>query len=326
MTMKTFTAGWSLQKPEQNYFKKFLHINNISIDGIIYPKKIPKDIEGIPVLDFDDARDRVTPNDLVLDVGDNPELKAELDTFFTAKGIDRVGIPAYLDRLISEDQHDALQLPVAGMQSSDIRHLKSTPRHGRFDEHFLDAASYDVASRLDGIFRDSQWQKLVQFDLDDTPDLVLLDILLDLNKQGLVKQLRVHDTPRAFLDAILKLKLHDAKASFSVSVSEQAFAELGGRAEFYRRSLADCIVPFTGGGASTDPTSIMLTGSIDAIVAASAQGPLPSAICFMPRSIIDYVAVKNAFGERQYRILLRQPDTMAQHLIAAILTPALFGL
>src|SRR4051812_32858308 len=118
MTMKTFTAGWALQKPDQNYFKKFLHINNISIDGIIYPKKIPKDIEGIPVLDFDDARDLVTPDDLVLDIGDNPELQGELDTFFTAKGVERVGIPAYLDRLISEDQHDALQLPVAGIQSS----------------------------------------------------------------------------------------------------------------------------------------------------------------------------------------------------------------
>lgn len=323
--MKTFAAGWTLQKPDQNYFKKFIHLNDISIDGIIYPKKIPQDIEGIPVLDFEDARDRVTPDDLVLDVGDNPELKAELDAFFTAKGIDRVAIPAYLDRLITDDRHDALQLPVAGMRSSDIRHLKSTPPQGRFDEHFVDTASYDVASRLDGIFRHSQWQKLVQFDCDDTPGLVLLDILLDLNKQGLVKHLRVHDTPREFLDAILKLKLHDPKASFAVSVSDHAFAELGGRAEFYRRSLADCMVPFTGALAGTDPASIMLTGSIDAIVAASVHGPLPSAICFMPRSIIDHVALRNAFGERQYRILLRQPDTMAQHLIAAILTPALFG-
>jgi hypothetical protein len=69
-----------------------------------------------------------------------------------------------------------------------------------------------------------------------------------------------------------------------------------------------------------------MSGSADAIVAAGVPGPILSAICFMPRSMVDYVALNDALGERQYRMLLRQPDTMAQHLLAAILTPALFGM
>lgn len=323
--MKTFTAGWSLQKPDQNYFKKFLQFNNIAIDGIIYPKKIPSDIEGIPVLDFTDAQDAVNPDDLVLDISANPELQKELEAFFEAKGVKLVSVPDFLDRLISEDQRDELRLPLAGVRASDIRNLKSASVPGLFDEHFLDAESHEVAIRLDTIFRNSEWQRLVEFDRDDTPQNILFGVLLDLNKRGLLKHLSVLDTPRLFLDAILKLKLYDSKATFTVGVSDKAIEELAGRAEFYRRSLSDCIVPYES-GAARDNKSILLAGSADSIVSASSHNPLLSAVCFMPRSIVDYAAIKSALGGRQYRILLRQPDTSAQNLLAAILTPALFGI
>jgi hypothetical protein len=167
---------------------------------------------------------------------------------------------------------------------------------------------------------------MIGFDRDDTPGNVLVGVLLDLNARGLLKHLSVLDTPRVFLDAILKLKFYDPKASFTVSVSDQAIEALGGRAEFYRRTLFDCLVPFDGGAESANNQSILLAGSTAPIVAASSRNPLLSAICFMPRSIIDYAAVKNALGDNQYRILLRQPDTAAQNLVAAILTPALFGI
>jgi hypothetical protein len=326
MTMKTFTAGWSLQKPDQNYFKKFLRLNNISIDGIVYPKRIPSDIEGIPVLDFGEAHDVVHSDDIVIDLSANPQLQKELETFFETKDVKLVSVAGFLDRVITEDQHDALRLPVAGIKASDIRNLKSAPAPGPFDEHFFDPESYEVASRLDGIFRNSEWQRLIEFDRDDTPGNMFFSVLFDLHARGLLKHLSVLDTPRVFLDAILKLKLCDSKASFTVSLNDKAIEELGGRFEFYRRSLADCIVPFDGDEATGDNKSILLAGSIDPIVSASSRSPLLSAICFMPRSIVDYIAVKNTMGERQYRILLRQPDTMAHNLMAAILTPALFGI
>jgi hypothetical protein len=323
--MKTFAAGWSLQKPHENYFKKFLRLNNIALAGIVYPKKVPDDIEGIPVLDFATAQDAVTPDDLVLDTAANFALQKEMQTFFGAKGIQLVSVPDYLDRLIADDRQDALQLPVEGIQSSDIRKLKESPAPSLFDQHFLDPESYQLASTLDGVFRHSEWHHLIGFDRDDTPDSVVFNVLLDLNKQGLLKHLIVLDTPRFFLDAILKLKHYDAKASFTVSVSDAAITDLGGRAEFYRRSLSDCLVPFVADEASRDGKAILLSGSAEPILSAGARSPL-SAICLMRRSIIDYVAVRNAFGERQYRILLRQPDTTASNLVAAILTPALYGM
>jgi hypothetical protein len=324
--MKIFAAGWSLQKPHENYFKKFLRLNNIALAGIVYPKKVPDDIEGIPVLDFETAHDVVKPGDLVLDTAANPALQKDLNTFFEAKGVKLVSIPSFLDRLISDDQHDALQLPVEGIKPSDIRSLKGASAPGPFDEHFLDPESCRLASKLDSIFRNSEWQRLVEFDNDDTPDSAIFNVLLDLNARGLLKHLIVLDTPRLFLDAILKLKHYDSKASFTVGLSDNAVEDLGERFEFYRRSLSDCIVPFVADEAARDDKSILLTGSTDPVLAASSRNPLLSAICFMRRSIIDYVAVKNALGERQYRILLRQPDTTASNLVAAILTPALFGL
>lgn len=325
MTMKTFAAGWSLQKPHENYFKSFLRLNDIALDGIVYPKKVPDDIEGIPVLDYETAQDAVRPGDLVLDMAANPALRENLAAFFAAKGIQLVSVPDFVDRLIAEDRQDALHLPVEGIRASDIGKLKGVPAPFFFDEHFLDPESYKVAATLDGIFRQSAWQHLIGFDRDDTPDSVVFDVLFDLNAQGLLKHLVVLDTPRLFLDAILKLKHHDAGTPFTVSVSDTAIAELGGRAEFYRRSLSDCMVPFVGDEVARDRQSVLLSGSAAPVLAASARGPLLSAICFMRRSIIDYVAVKDVLRERQYRILLRQPDTTASNLVAAILTPALFG-
>ena len=324
MTMKTFTSGWAFQKPDQNYFKKFLHLNRIAIDGIVYPKKLLADIEAIPVLGFDDARAAIGAGDQVLDLSPNSEVRNELDAFFAAQGIERVSVPDFLDRLIMGDQADALSLPVAGIRASDIRHLKCRAAPDPFDAQFLDAESYETASTLDGIFRHSAWQRFIGFDRDDTPGEVLLNVLLDLHGRGLLTHLRVLDTPRVFLDAILTLQLHVPKATFTVSVSDAAFAALDGRAEFYRRSLGACIVPFDG-AAAREPQAILLAGAIDPIVAAAPHGPLLSAICFMPRSLIDYLALTDALGERQYRILLRQPDTAAHNLLAAVLTPALFG-
>lgn len=322
MTMKTFAAGWSLQKPHENYFKKFLRLNNIALAGIVYPKKLPDDIEGIPVLDFDTAQHAITPDDTVLDTAANPALQQELAAFFAAKGIRLVSVPDFLDRLIADDRHDALRLPVEGIMASDIRKLKSLPPPSLFDEHFLNPESYRLAATLDGVFRHSEWHHLIGFDQDDTPDSAVFTILLDLGAQGLLRHLIVLDTPRLFLDAILKLKHHDAKASFTVSVSDTAMADLGGRAEFYRRSLSDCMVPYSADEAARDQRSILLSGSTAPVLPA---GELLSAVFFMRRSIIDYVAVKEACQGRQYRILLRQPDTTAGNLVAAILTPALFG-
>ncbi|MEW7848191.1 hypothetical protein AB2N08_05765 [Massilia aurea] len=323
--MKTFTSGWAFQKPDQNYFKKFLHLNRIAIDGIVYPKKLLADIEAIPVLGFDDARVAITSDDQVLDLSTNSEVHTELDAFFAAQGIERVSIPDFLDRLIEQDRHDALSMPVAGIKASDIRNLKRAAAPGPFDPHFLDAESYETASKLDGIFRHSMWQRFIAFDRDDTPGNVLFHVLLDLQTRDLLEHLRVLDTPRVFLDAILKLRLHVPNAKLRIGVSDEAFADLRGRAEFYRRSLGDCLVPFGDAGASQDERTILLAGSIDPIVAAASHGRHLSAICFMPRSIVDYVALTTAFGERQYRLLLRQPDTGAHNLLAAVLTPALFG-
>lgn len=321
--MKTFASGWMFVKPDQNYFKKFLQSNRIAIAGIVYPKKVLPEVEGIPVLDFDDASAVIKPGDRVLDVSVNPELRGPLEAFFDARGVRRISVAEFLDGLITDDQHDALVLPVPGVKASDIRNLKQLPPPGRFDAHFFDFESYAVASRLDQVFRHSDWAQLIPFDRDDTPANALLTILLDLHARSLVRHLHVLDTPRIFLDAILKLRLHDAKASFTVGVSDHAFAELGGRAEFYRRSLADCIVPFAS--AVPESRAIVLAGSPDKVMAAHAGGPRLSAICFMPRSIIDYVALNNALGDGQYKILLRQPDTIAQNLLAAVLTPALFA-
>lgn len=326
MTMKTFTSGWAFQKPDQNYFKKFLHLNRIAIDGIVYPKKLLADIEGIPVLGFDDARIAITAADQVLDLSPNSEVREELDAFFKAQGIERVSVPDFIDRLIMQDQDDALSMPVAGIKASDIRQLKSRAVPDPFDAHFLDAESYETASKLDGIFRHSAWQRFLGFDRDETPGNVLFTTLMDLEARGLLTHLRVLDSPRVFLDAILKLHLHVPKATFTVSVSDEAFAALGGRAEFYRRSLGACSVPFDSDAARHDARAILLAGSVDPIVAAAAShAPLLSAMCFMPRSLIDYLALSDALGQRQSRILLRQPDTGAHNLLAAVLTPALFG-
>lgn len=321
--MRTFVSGWMFVKPDQNYFKRFIASNRIALAGIVYPKKLVPAIEGIPVLDFDDASAVIQPEDRVLDILANPELRVLLETFFDTRGVRRISVAEFLDELIMNDQHDALVLPLPNVKASDIRKLKCIPLPDGFDAHFFDSETYAVASSLDQVFRNSNWEQMLAFDQDNTPANALLTVLLDMHARSLVKHLHVLDTPRVFLDAILKLRLHDAKARFTVSVNDQAFAELGGRAEFYRRSLAECIVP--SDRAVLESRAFVMAGSPDTVLAEHAGRPPRPAICFMPRSIIDYVGLKNALGEGQYKIQLRQPDTSVQNLLAVVLTPALFA-
>jgi hypothetical protein len=326
MMTKIYAAGWVLQKPNQNFFKRFIHLNpSLSLSGIVYPKKVPDNIEGIPVFDFNSAREVIGSQDVVLDVSANPAIRKELQAFFEAKDIRLTAVEDFLDRAISADQQDALRLPFVGISTRDIRKLKETRAPNMADAHFLDFESHDVASKLDVIFRAAEWARLLEFDCDETPGNVLFNLMRDLQERGVLKHLSVQDTPQVFLNTILKIKLHYPDASFTIALSPNAVEELGARVEFYRRSLADCLVPFGEDDATRQKHTIVLSGSADPVIAASKGESLQPAIFFMQRSIIDYAALREVAGDRQFRMLLRQPDTMPHNLIAAVLTPEVLG-
>jgi hypothetical protein len=321
--MNIYAAGWMLQKPDLNFFKKFLRLNkDCQLAGIIYPEKIPEDIEGIPVLDFKDGEQTIVQGDIVLDASANASMQKAFGKYFGARQIAVTSIPDYVGSLIADDHCDGLRLPFYGILSQDVQALKRTAAPTLVGDQFLDFESYDVASKLDNIFRRSEWGRLCEFDRDETPENVLFDIMRDLHSRGVIKHLSVLDSPVVFLNAILKVRLHDSKASFTVALSDHAVKELGHRLEFYQRCLADCLVPFTHSDAGQAEDAVLLSGSTDQVTSMLHSAGTNSAIFFMRRSIIDYGRLKHLIGDRTHRVLLRQPDTEPSNLIAALLSPA----
>lgn len=321
--MRVYAAGWALQSPALNFFKQFLALNRetFALTGILYPRRIPAVLEGIPVLDFDEARAALTAQDTVLQcyLPTNPGLAASFNEFFRERGITATRIPDFISALLAADHADRWRLPIDDVRASDIRALAETPLPSLAQGRFLDLASYDTARKLHDLMRASDWSRLLEFDRDDTTDNALAQVVGELHRSAPFSHLRILDTPARFLNALLQLKRHDPDLSPRIELNDAAAQALGPRLAFYQRSLG-CIVVPSGSEPAQQDAPVLLSGSIDAISAALRDGvPFKDAIFFMKRSVIDYFRLQRQLGNGDYRVLLRQPDTAPANLIAALL-------
>lgn len=321
--MRVYAAGWALQSPALNFFKQFLSLNReaLALAGIVYPKRIPAALEGIPVLDFDEARAVLTAQDIILEcyLPTNRGLAHSFNAFFRERGIAVTRIPDFITALLAADDGDRWRLPLEGVRASDIRALAATPLPSLARGGFLDLASYDTARKLHDLMRTSDWSRLLDFDRDDTVDAVLAQVVAELHRSAPFSHLRILDTPARFLNALLQLKLQDPNLSSRIELNDTAARELGPRLAFYQRSLGCVIVPACHEPAPQD-APMLLSGSADAISAALRDGAkFKGALFFMKRSVIDYLRLQRELGTGEYRVLLRQPDTAPANLIAALL-------
>ncbi|MDM0027656.1 hypothetical protein [Variovorax saccharolyticus] len=315
--MKIYAAGWVLQSPALNFFKRFLHFNDIVLAGIIYPKRIPPDLEGIPVLNFEEAREVLARDDIVLqcalDTEVNKPLLRSFSDFFSELGLVTTSVADFVNGLISDDSGNRLRLPFAGVSSADIKALRQGAEPVFVDGDFFDFESYEVARRLDAVLRSSDWKRMLDFDHDETLESGLLDVISQIHGAGFAGGYKVVDSPRLFLNALIQMRLQDASASFHLELSEAALHELGPRREFYERCFRDCL------GGESKGTTLLLSGSADAVIEPAQAGRAQPAICVMKRSLVDHAALKRALGKTAHRVLLRQPDTELSHLISALI-------
>jgi hypothetical protein len=319
--MKIYAAGWALQSPALNIFKCFLRLNPaVEISGIIYPKKIPNDVEGIPVLDFDAARERIAPSDIVLNCHrpavPNEGLSAEFKNFFDELGVKTTNVNVFVSSMIGLDLHGQLRLPIEGATSKDVRHLQAMKPLFLADGMFADLESSTTAQMLDAIVRESKWDEILAFDRDKTPESVLFETISDLYRRGYAKNFYVLDTPHVFLNVLLKIKALRPEERFLVKLEPSAAKQLGSRLEFFQHALE--VVEVLEAGKHSD--AFLLAGSVAPIVEAFQNaGKAAPAIFFMRRSIFDYRAVTPMLDRQKHRVLLRQVDTSLSNLIAAVI-------
>lgn len=316
--MKIYAAGWALQSPALNSFKKFLRLNAITIEGIVYPKKVPDDLDGIPILDFDSIRSAILPGDVVLECHrpgvTDLRLSVQLKEFFDSLNIQTMGVSDFIISLINKDHENELKFPVPGLTSQNIKDLWSEKPFSFIDDSFADLESYAQGKQLDVIARTADWDQMLDFDQDDTPDNTLFNVIKDLYVRDICQSFCILDTPQPFLNALLKLKTQYPEADLPVEIIEAAVTDIGVNWEFYRRSLNLNIQT-----AENVKKVTYLAGSMDAI-GHMLQHNLINAIFFMQGSILDLRKLKRTLGTSPHRILLRQPDTMPAHLIAGLLT------
>lgn len=314
--MNIYCAGWALQSPALNYFKKFLVKNSIKISGIIYPKKVPDDLDGIPVIDFESAKKIININDIVLDCHrpgiDNVRLSIEFKNFFASLSIKTINTGDFINSLIKQDEENSLIFPAPLVTSKDINFISTQPKLNFVSNSFADISSYDTASKLTEIIKAADWDRFLSFDNDETPENTLLKLITEINSYGLPYYFRIIDTPHIFLNVILKLKTLNPSVEIKVSLSSTAISSMGVRYDFYQRILG-C----TEAGLE-EKDFIQLSGSLDSVVQTSDFSATP-AIFFMKRSIIDFYNIEKYMGGKKYKTILRQADTMPSNLIAALI-------
>ncbi|WIH06646.1 hypothetical protein KHF85_09785 [Xanthomonas translucens pv. graminis] len=316
--MRIYAAGWALQSPALNFFKRFLVLNAIQLSGIVYPRQIPDDLDGIPVLDFETARSELHVGDVVLECHrpgvDDQRMGTALSEFFATLRIQTVGVAAFISSLIEQDQGDLLRFPVAGVTSTHLRGLRDEPLPRLIEDGFVDLRSHQVATRLDAIARSCDWDQMLAFDQDQTPEEELHVVVAELHAYGMLQRVHVLDTPLPFLEALLALKVQAPESELVVELAAAAAQALGPQLEFYRRSLGCLQVAEASAGVT------YLSGSADAIARVMRPGHMSApAVFFMRRSILDIGTIRRASGAQPYRIMLRQPDTSPGNLIAALL-------
>lgn len=314
--MNIYCAGWALQNPALNYFKKFIVSNSIKISGIIYPKKVPDNLDGIPILDFESAKKIINTNDIVLDCHrpgiDTAKLNLELKNFFESLNIKTISTADFINSLISKDEENSLVFPVPLVTSQDIKLVSNQPNLKFVSNCFADLISYQTACKLTEIFKVSDWDKLISFDKDETPENTLLNIVAEISSYGIPRDFLIIDNPQIFLNVLLKLKTLNPSIDIKISLTAEAIASMGSHYDFYRLILGCTEAP------EEEKNCIQLAGSLDSITKKS-DFPATSAIFFMKRSIIDFYNIDKNLNQKNHRILLRQVDTTPSNLIAALI-------
>lgn len=320
--MKIYAAGWAVQSPALNFLKMFLRLNpTVSISGIVYPKVISEGIDRIPVLDFAEAQRVIQAGDIVLDSHrptiPNEELHAAFVKLFAAKGITMMRVSDFIGSLIERDEENVLRLPRNGAKSLDIRDLRQEPALSMVKDRFADTETFEVAKTLVGIARSSDWDQMLAFDKDETPESALFQVISGLQRVGFPARFRILNATDRFLSALLELRVQQPELPLSIELTETLSNDLPAtRLEFYRRTL--------GVGESTTSNNseqrVLLGGDMDTILQAYEKERVVSpSVFFMRRSIVDYCKLRHSLESTEYRISLCQPDTSPENLIAALL-------
>lgn len=322
--MQIYAAGWCLQSPAINYFKKFLKINasRVFLKGIIYPKKIPASIEEIPVLDFDEFIDLpATHSSKIIEchLPDNKTLSEDFHQYFTKIGLTVVKISDFCNQIVDNDLENKWILPFNGISTSDIRRIRKIDPPSFLAENFFDTKSSDIFQALDNALRHSRWDSMMSFDKGETLDEALLESLLLMQKAVGPHNYRILEAPQIFLNALLKLKHRPDHHAFKIIMTRDKSALLGEQLAFYQKCFKNDLVIEEYESPNLGGTIYLSNTATPILQRASNDLTMRNAIFIMRRSIIDHHTLIHSSGHRKFRIALRQPDTQYQHLVASFI-------
>lgn len=328
MTTELYSACWALQDPALNDFKRFLRLNaeQLRMSGIIYPTKIPDAIEGIAVLDFQEALAKIPAGTPLLDCMHSNatqasalKLRAEVELFSRVHQYPLIPIAQLLRTLIQDDAQNTLQWPMAGVSSDDLRSLLAAPVPALLTGHFLDAESCLVALALDHTLRTAEWERMLAFDKDETPEQSLQETLHLVYQVRGPQRFRILSAPLRFLNALLQFQ--QVQRDFSIHLHCSLLQGIAPhQLAFYAQSFKGRL-HIEETASEDDANTVLLSESAAAITQRIKDDQSTSCAIFgMTRSLLDHHDLCTVLGTRNYRISLRQPDTQFSHLMASLIT------
>lgn len=320
--MKIYTAGWALENPAFNVFKRFLkrNVSRIEVGGILYPKRVPPSIEGIPVIEFADGRTRFDGPLVDCMHRDNNNMRDVFARWCETEGVPLISVPQLVSRLIAEDTGDTWCLPFEAVSGADIRALAAKPLPGMIEGRFADIRSWHLAQKLHHILASSHWDRLLDFDQDDTLDAALLRTVQELWTTLAPASCRILGPAVQFLDVLLGLMRHGLDVC-DVVITQEQWRALGPRRSFYGCCFGERLVVIDDEAAQPPvPGEWHLSDSLDALLsrtgAALPSGPV---VVRLRGSLVDYHRMADHWAGKDLRVSLVQPDIAADHLVATVL-------
>ncbi|ABX33254.1 hypothetical protein Daci_0608 [Delftia acidovorans SPH-1] len=320
--MQIYAAGWALQTPILNHFKRFLKINShhLKLSGIVYPKKIPSNIEGIPVFDFNEVLERIDPSTIFIEcyLPSNQELSKDFSNFFQKNNINSQKISEFLRTIIEKDSQELISTPFKHISATDIRSLHKFTPPSFISGNFLDPESYTTANTLHSIFHNSKWDALMEFDNDNSLGQFLINSLSFVQKTRFPKNYQIINSPILFLDSLIKIRQLNDSESFNIIINSTVADQLGNSLEFYKNIFQNHLTIANQPAENSESTAYLSNSTSFMYQRIKSNLQTSTAVMLMQRSIIDYHNLAQALEGQNFRISLRQVDTQPEHLISTL--------
>lgn len=319
--VRVFAAGWTFKLVQLYFLKKLIAGNSfIRFSGIVYPRRKISAVEGVPILEPEEFLAEYRKGDILVDASFDKSIRDSLNEIFSGHGIDVVELESFLKDTAQLDVLNEVIWPIQGLDSETLRTAAgfSTPSFFGGDRYH-DRQSYEIAKNLVDIFTHFRWHEIFRYDEDDTVQHALATVFVELLSDCTSLNFVLLDSPTLFLDAIVSFKRDFPDVEVSLHMNKTGDPYLANQKEYCEQLFGENLhqVSYLDRTLKLD-NAVYLCARPAEYAALLRTELFVATIAVLTRSIFDLQPFRAIRNDRNYSLLLRQPNSNLDNLIAAL--------